>query len=111
MELSLIVSIIYAKVNKTDTEVGPKIPIELAVTSIFFVFTLAADLFQYFSASIVWSIYGRIKELKGTKDDDEFKAPRWINWSANSFFYLKFIFAFIAYSALLKYLYKIIFNK
>lgn len=58
--------------------------------------TLSLDFFQYFSKSVVWGLYHRRKENQLDRDGidadcaaGQFKAPLWINWPANGFFYAK----------------------
>ena len=52
-----------------------------------FVLSLAFDLLQYFFATLFWGIFQRIKEKSNLQEDAFFKAPRWINWPAISFFW------------------------
>lgn len=89
---------------RTGSAVDSKIPPQLITSTVLFVASLASALLQYLFASLMWGCYTRIKELKGTTETDDFKAPRWINWPGNTFFVLKFLFVIIAYYGLLKYL-------
>jgi hypothetical protein len=89
---------------RTGSGVDYRIPLQLITSTILFVASLASAFLQYLTASIMWGLYTRIKELKGITDTDDFKAPRWINWPGNTFFFLKFLFVIIAYYMLLKYL-------
>ena len=89
-------------------EFDQKIPNQLTISAVLLSSALAFDLFHYLSASIMWGIYGRYKELRVTNKDDDFMAPRWMNWPGNTFFMLKIIFVIIAYFFLLKYLMRLL---
>ena len=77
-----------------------------------FVTTLMADMLQYAYASLAWGIFHRSKErslqqlkLSVEKQAEEnFKAPRQINYLTDAFFWSKAMFASIGYGLLLKFL-------
>jgi hypothetical protein len=65
---------------------------------------LVFDLLQYSVGTLVWGVYQRRKELNKTKEDEEFKAPRWFNWPGISFFVLKVCSIGIAYYYIISFL-------
>ncbi len=69
------------------------LPVQLIFPTLLFVGSLALDLLHYLYSTIAWGMFHRIMELHAsrTKDgeDDDFKAPRAINWPSNIFFYCK----------------------
>lgn len=81
----------------------PKIPEELLLPLVLIVLGLALDLLQYVSASIIWGVFQRWKE-KRVEEDDEFEAPRQLNWPAIVFFVLKGPAIIAAYVLLLSFL-------
>ena len=72
------------------------IPNNLRWAGILLVGGLGCDFLQYVVGTVVWGVYHRIKE-KRTLKDEEFLAPRWINYPANSCFVLKQIAIGVAY--------------
>lgn len=55
-----------------------------------FCLSLMFDLLHYIIGSIVWGIYGVVKEnRRDAKADDEFMAPNCINWPTLLFFWVK----------------------
>lgn len=68
------------------------------------VISLALDLFQYLSAALIWGLFSRIKEKKGTKTNANITAPPYFNWPAIVFFWLKIAVIGWAYAVLLWYL-------
>lgn len=88
--------------NETDILV----PSELMIPLVLVVVGLALDLLHYLSASICWGFFQRKKEKLGLEEDSEFKAPRYINWPALAFFWLKSPFVVAAYVMLGLYLAK-----
>jgi hypothetical protein len=91
-------------VFKNDTPNGPIVPQELFRPGFLVVLALAFDLFQYLSGAVAWGAFGRIQELRGVSPNQNFKAPRWINWPTNLAFYAKFFSVAGAYWYLLVYL-------
>ena len=63
--------------------------------------TLALDLLQYVAGTVVWGAYNRWHDREGTDRDAEFLAPRWLNWPALAFFWLKLLGIVAAYVLLL----------
>lgn len=78
--------------------------LDLAYASLSLIFMLIFDLLHYIWGSIAWGIFNRFKEYKKTKEKDKFKAPKWINWPTNFFFWFKLVFLAIAYYSILKFL-------
>jgi len=80
------------------------IPRTLLLPTILLVFGLGFDLLQYVAGSIIWGSYGRIKEKSGIGVEEEFEAPRQINWITNTLFGLKIVTIICAYVLILKFL-------
>lgn len=77
---------------------------ELYYAGTFIVLSLALDLLQYLSGSLTWGLYWRYKEKEGVAEDAEIKAPRYFNWPAVAFFWLKLVLMIIAYYQLLEFM-------
>ncbi len=69
----------------------------LLVVGGLFVLSLAADLLHYAVSAIAWGIFSRRKELGGAVPEDEFVAPRWINWSGIGLWTSKLVLSLAAY--------------
>jgi len=91
-------------VFRTTKEGQTIIPHDLLWCGIFLLCGLIFDIFQYLIASVIWGSYHRYKENK-ISEDHEFKAPRYINWPANTFFALKAVAMVAAYCVLIKFLF------
>jgi hypothetical protein len=64
----------------------------------FFIFlSLLFDFLQYVLGTTIWFAYFRLKEKQGKKKDDEFLAPKQLNWPAWGLFYLKVATMLVAY--------------
>jgi len=79
----------------TSTE-GTIIPNNLRWAGILLVAGLGCDFLQYVVGSIVWGRYNRFKEQR-TSEDEEFMAPKWINYPVDSCFFLKQVAIGLAY--------------
>jgi hypothetical protein len=88
---------------KKDVAGVPKIPGELLLPLLLIVLGLAVDLLHYISAAVIWGIFHRWKE-KQVGSEDEFDAPRQLNWPAIVFFALKGPAIIAAYVLLLSFL-------
>lgn len=66
----------------------------------FLVLGLAFDLLHYLYGAIAWGCYHRRKERHGTEEEDEFLAPRSINWPTNAFFVMKSICVSVGWALL-----------
>lgn len=77
-------------------------PLVLVATVL--VAALALDFLQYVSGALAWGIFHRQKEKAKTKHDEEFEAPRWINWPAICFFWAKVSAIAIAYALMFRFL-------
>jgi hypothetical protein len=64
--------------------------------------SLAADMLHYALATLMWGPYGRYKEQR-VSSDEEFQAPRWLNWPALCCIIIKTILCAAGYCLLLKY--------
>lgn len=85
------------------------VPRFLIFPTILLVLGLALDLLQYIIGSIMWGVYGRIKEKSGIGVNEEFEAPRQINWAGNTLFWLKIVPVVWAYLLILKFFYNKLF--
>ena len=74
----------------------PTIPCVLRYAGVLLVMGLALDFLQYIVGTIIWGGYHRYKENRVGNDDD-FLAPRQINWPVNALFVLKLVTIFVAY--------------
>ena len=79
------------------------LPIELHPTLFFFILSFVADIFQYFSQSVIWFLYYWIKKYKTktskNKDVEDIivKEPEWLNLIPWVFWIAKVSFTVIAY--------------
>jgi hypothetical protein len=74
---------------------------ELLIPMACFVMSLGLDFLQYFYASTAWSRFHRYKELSGVDNNEDFKAPAWLNVPTLIFFYSKAVLIFGGYIFLL----------
>jgi len=90
---------------------SPKIPFDLYFPTGLFVLTLAFDLFQYVSATIVWGVFQWKEERKLTdiNDDPELGAHPFCKLPQNVFFMLKIIAISFAYLLLLLFVWQELF--
>jgi hypothetical protein len=72
------------------------IPNDLRWAGVFLVGGLTLDFLQYIGATLVWGAYHRIKEKRGTREDEDFLAPRQINYYGLVFFWLKALAILVA---------------
>jgi hypothetical protein len=56
------------------------------------------DLLQYLVGTASWHIYFRKKEREPARNEEEFEAPVWINWSTWTLFWMKAAAMLLAYS-------------
>jgi hypothetical protein len=82
------------------------LPRELIFPTVLLIMGLGLDLLQYIAGSLTWGIYGRLQEKKGIKKDEEFEAPKEINWPGLIFFWSKIIPILGAYYLILAYLFR-----
>ncbi len=92
------IAVVWIFVQKQESQFS--IPQLLVWPLYLFVLTLAFDLLQYVYASAAWGIFSRSKELS-VGSETEFKAPSYINWPTNIFFWLKSWSLIFAYGSLL----------
>lgn len=91
----------------TDKDI-PKIPDSLILPTILFSISLACDLLQYITGTIIWSIFHRYHEKKSeTGTDPEITAASYLNYPNWILFALKIILVFWAYIMILIYLFGI----
>ncbi len=89
-------------------QAGDKVslPRELILPTALLIIGLALDLIQYIAGSLIWGIYGRFKERRVGGEQDEFKAPRELNWPTLFFFWLKLVPITVAYYLIISFLCK-----
>jgi len=81
------------------------LPRDFLLPTILLIIGLGLDLLQYLTGSIIWGVYNRIKEESCLKQDDEFEAPRQINWLTDTLFWLKIVPIVGAYVLILRFLF------
>jgi hypothetical protein len=92
-------------VFKVDSKDGPHVPPELVLPAFVLVLALAADFLHYVVATVIWGSYQRHQEKLIAKENQQFLAPRWINWPTTFFLFpLKIVFVCSAYVLLLRFL-------
>ncbi len=80
------------------------LPKQLILPIFLLILSLVLDFLQYVAGSIIWSTYNRLLEKRGVKEEDDFMAPRKLNWLTLFFFWTKPIPTVIAYFLILSYL-------
>jgi hypothetical protein len=80
------------------------VPHELVWPAIFLVSALSCDFLQYAYSSILWGVYNRLKERRGTTTEEDFEISPYVNWPTNLFLYSKASSLAIGYVLLLKFL-------
>ena len=73
-----------------------------------FVLGLAFDLTHYATASLAWGVYHRRQEKNGVHDDENFRAPKYINWLPLGCIFAKVVATIIGYLLLLTIIYKML---
>jgi hypothetical protein len=88
------------------SQIGDKfsLPKGLIIPTILMVVGLILDVLQYITGSIIWGAYNRHKEKQNTKENEEFLAPRKLNWPTNFLFWAKFVSITLAYCLVLSFL-------
>jgi hypothetical protein len=77
------------------------LPRELLTPAMLIVSSLALDLVHYAAGSLVWGAYHRRQEKAAVAEEDDFLAPRSLNWPAMVFFWSKSLAMMAAYAVLL----------
>jgi len=88
-----------------ESESVISLPRILLLPTILLAIGLSLDLLQYLAGSVIWGLYNRIKEKSGIGDEDEFEAPREINWATLFLFWLKIVPIVLAYIFILRFLF------
>ena len=83
------------------------VPDDLLLPTILFVVALALDLLHYLVAALTWGGFHLWKERAGTTNEDEFKAPRCVNWVPNLFWAGKFAAVIVGYFLLIKFVWNL----
>ena len=84
-------------VFKSSTSTSLSLDPKLLWAALFIFLTLLFDFLQYVLGTTIWFLYFRYREKKGTKGNDEFLAPTWLNWPTWMLFYLKSLMMLVAY--------------
>lgn len=94
---------------KTSENISPKVPIDLYLPTALLVLTLALDLLQYVSATIIWGIFQWKEErkLQDINDDPELGAHPLCKLPQNVFFLLKIISITLAYFTLSEFIWRV----
>lgn len=90
-------------VFRSTTNGSANLPKELFPPAFFLVLSLGFDLLQYTLGALFWGAFARIQELCGVGPDEEFRAPRFLNWGSVGAFWCKLIAIAVAYWLLLRY--------
>ena len=85
-----------------------RLPKTLVLAGFFAVLALALDFLQSLYATAAWGIFHRRKEREGLDDEQQFKAPRQINWPTNTLFAMKTIALVLSYVFLVRHLARLI---
>ena len=67
-----------------------------------FVLCLAFDLAHYVVASASWGVFHRVKERCGVSEEDDFLAPKYINWAPLFLYWGKVLVNFAGFILLLR---------
>jgi hypothetical protein len=94
---------------KASENSSPKVPIELYLPTALLVLTLALDLLQYVSATIIWGVFQWKEErkLQDINDDPELGAHPLCKLPQNVFFLLKIIAISLAYFTLSEFIWRV----
>jgi len=96
-----LAAIAIAWVFKTDQAGQPSIPQMLFAAAAWAIVTLSLDALQYLYAAAAWGVFHRHKEKK---KEEEYTAPRAINWPTLVFFWGKSVTIVVAYGYVFRYL-------
>jgi len=104
-----LAGIAFVWVFKITTGTTPRIPQDLVLPALLFAVTLAADLLQYVSATVVWGLFCWYQERQlGKRDaldeDPELTAPVFFTYPQLAFFWGKMLSLGWGYSLLILYL-------
>ena len=79
---------------------GPTISLDprLLRAAVFIFLALMFDFLQYLCGTVIWFLYFRYKENRGTGEATDFSAPPQLNWPMWVLFYLKSAMMLIAYA-------------
>ncbi len=80
-----------------------ELPKQLLVPAAALIITLAFDILQYVTGSLIWYAFFRVNEKKTKEigEDPELEAPSYYSWPIMVLFYLKIIAVIFAYYRLL----------
>lgn len=87
----------------TDASDEKKVPSQLIAPGAILVFALACDLIHYIISAALWTRFAREQERKMTREQ-EFKAPKQINWVPNAIWVIKLGAILIAYALIILFL-------
>ncbi len=86
---------------KKDTPSGILVPDAMYLPALMFVTALLLDFLQYSSKALIWGWWTRSEEKRGRATE---YAPRWFNWPAIAFFWVKQVVVGFGYVFILHYL-------
>lgn len=90
---------------RTGEGMGSKLPDPLLLPVLLFAATLALDLLHYLVATVIWSVFCRLKENQEVCSGTPLDAPAWFNWPTNLFFYSKIASVALGYVLMIRFLY------
>ncbi|HZW70555.1 MAG TPA: hypothetical protein VFF57_06740 [Hanamia sp.] len=91
-------------VFKIEKPTDHLIPGELFKPLLFIVITLCIDFLQYFIPSIIWIIFYRRHEAKGTDPELDLKANKWLSLPGYICYFTKVLFLIISYVYIIDYI-------
>ena len=92
---------------KHDGENGPQLPPELLAPALWLVISLSLDLLQYVTGAVVWTIFHRYHEVKGRMPEDKVSSSPFWPRVLDTLFCAKVAAVGVAYSYLLKFLWRL----
>lgn len=82
------------------------LPKEFILPLFWFVISLASDLLQYVSSTIIWGVLHRHIEIKKIPEDENFEVNQYLNWPSIGFFWVKVLSVCIGYLLIIIYLFE-----
>jgi hypothetical protein len=79
----------------------PTVAAEFVLPGMLFVASLACDLLQYLTASLIWKVFHRIRERSGIRPDEDVKAPSVFSHILEIYFYTKVALTVAGYAIVL----------
>jgi hypothetical protein len=82
---------------KSGNPAGPGFDPKLLRAALFIFLAITFDFLQYIAGTMIWFLYFRYMEKRGTTEEEQFQAPEQLTWPTWSLFYLKLAMMLIAY--------------